>query len=368
MSHHLSVQDITAEADRVMTICNACRYCEGFCAVFPAITARREFDLQSLDYLANLCHNCTACFHACQYKPPHQFNVNVPAVLTAQRVASYERYAWPPKLATLFAHQGLLISTLLSFVFAALFMFVFWIDGNSKLFITHTAPGAFYQIIAHATIVSLAGGTLGFSVFAMAMGLKTYCTASKLNIRSFTRWANLKYAFGAAATLKHLGGGQAKGCNDANESFTQARRWFHQLTMWGFLLCFAATCVATVYELWLGWMSPFPYLSLPVLLGSIGGIGLLVGPAGLLYIKLKSDPETQVAKYLGMDYTFIVLLFLISLTGFTLLIWRESSAMGVLLIIHLAFVLTFFVTLPYSKFVHSIYRFAALVQFNAESS
>ena len=28
------------EVSRIMTICNACRYCEGFCAVFPAMTRR----------------------------------------------------------------------------------------------------------------------------------------------------------------------------------------------------------------------------------------------------------------------------------------------------------------------------------------
>ena len=31
------------EVARVMQICNACRYCEGFCAVFPAMTRRLEF-------------------------------------------------------------------------------------------------------------------------------------------------------------------------------------------------------------------------------------------------------------------------------------------------------------------------------------
>ena len=32
------------EVARVMQICNACRYCEGFCAVFPAMTRRRHFN------------------------------------------------------------------------------------------------------------------------------------------------------------------------------------------------------------------------------------------------------------------------------------------------------------------------------------
>ena len=31
-----------AEADRQLTICNACRYCEGYCAVFPALERQRR--------------------------------------------------------------------------------------------------------------------------------------------------------------------------------------------------------------------------------------------------------------------------------------------------------------------------------------
>jgi citrate/tricarballylate utilization protein len=39
-----------------------------------------------------------------------------------------------------------------------------------------------------------------------------------------------------------------------------------------------------------------------------------------------------------------------------------------LLIGHLAFVLALFVTLPYGKFVHGIYRAAALVKFRKETT
>jgi len=58
-----------AEVARVLQICNACRYCEGFCAVFPAMTRRLTFGGADVHYLANLCHNCGACLHACQYAP-----------------------------------------------------------------------------------------------------------------------------------------------------------------------------------------------------------------------------------------------------------------------------------------------------------
>ena len=46
-----------AEVARQLQICNACRYCEGFCAVFPAMTRRLEFSVTDVHYLANLCHN-----------------------------------------------------------------------------------------------------------------------------------------------------------------------------------------------------------------------------------------------------------------------------------------------------------------------
>ena len=54
--------DLVAEGVRMARICNACRYCEGYCAVFPALERRLDFAEHDLTYLANLCHNCGACF------------------------------------------------------------------------------------------------------------------------------------------------------------------------------------------------------------------------------------------------------------------------------------------------------------------
>jgi citrate/tricarballylate utilization protein len=78
-----------AEADRLMTVCNSCRYCEGLCAVFPAMEMRRAFSDGDLNYLANLCHSCGACYVDCQFSPPHEFDVNVPLVLARARNDSY---------------------------------------------------------------------------------------------------------------------------------------------------------------------------------------------------------------------------------------------------------------------------------------
>ena len=134
----------------------------------------------------------------------------------------------------------------------------------------------------------------------------------------------------------------------------------------GFMTCFAATCVATVYHYALGWPAPYPFWSLPVLLGTLGGIGLMIGPAGLLWLKERRDSALTADSQTGMDVAFLVLLFIVSLTGLLLLVLRETAAMGTLLAVHLGAVMGLFITMPYGKFVHAIYRFAALVRFHVE--
>ena len=74
----------------------------------------------------------------------------------------------------------------------------------------------------------------------------------------------------------------------------------------------------------------------------------------------------KIKKTLGMDVAFLVMLFLTSLTGIILLFLRSSPAMGVLLFIHLGIVFSLFITMPYGKFIHGIYRFLALVRFSQE--
>src|SRR6201999_1907018 len=83
------------DAVRQMNVCNACRYCEGMCAVFPALSRRTVLDAGDISQIANLCHDCRACYDACMYTAPHEFDPNVPKVLSAVRVADYRRYVWP---------------------------------------------------------------------------------------------------------------------------------------------------------------------------------------------------------------------------------------------------------------------------------
>jgi citrate/tricarballylate utilization protein len=60
------------------------------------------------------------------------------------------------------------------------------------------------------------------------------------------------------------------------------------------------------------------------------------------------------------------MLFMTSLTGIALLLLRETAAMGPLLALHLGVVFSLFLTMPYGKFVHGIYRYVALVLYARE--
>ena len=132
------------------------------------------------------------------------------------------------------------------------------------------------------------------------------------------------------------------------------------------MLCLAATATATLYHYLLGLAAPYALTSLPVMLGIAGGLGLLVGPAGLLYLNLQRDPTQGDAKQKPMDRGFIALLLLVSASGLALLAFRETSALGLLLALHLGLVMAFFLTMPYSKFAHGLFRSAALLKYAIE--
>ncbi|MDP9055619.1 MAG: tricarballylate utilization 4Fe-4S protein TcuB [Acidobacteriota bacterium] len=335
-----------------MTVCNACRYCEGYCAVFPAMEKRLTFSPGDVRYLANLCHNCAECYYACQYAPPHEFAINVPQVFAKIRADSYRHYAWPSAIAKFFAGQG---------------AWVFWILGLIALGVSiRTLAGPiFYDVIPHENMVGIFLAVSVFIAIVLVAGFLRFLTDAGENLARFLHPGALAKAVRDILALTNLSSGGA-GCTYPDEHHSQARRIFHHFTFYGFMLCFASTTVAGI-DHFLGYMAPHPYFSAPVILGTLGGIGLLIGPVGLYAVKRRRDPAIVDAAQDGSDKSFIALLFLTSLTGLLLLVLRETAAMGPLLVVHLAVVLLLFLTLPYGKFVHGIYRAAALVKSALES-
>ena len=352
------------EVARQLQICNACRYCEGFCAMFPAMTRRLEFGKADIHYLANLCHNCGACLHACQYAPPHEFAVNVPQAMAQVRGQTYADYAWPPALGALYKRNGLTLSLALA---AGLSLFLLLaLQMNGTLWSSQLA-GNFYNVFPHNLLVSLFAPVFLFATLALALGVRRFWR----DITPATSGAALTPPAASEAThdvlrLKYLDGGHGEGCNNEDDAFTLSRRRAHHLTFYGFMLCFAATSLATVYHYAFGWAAPYDLPSLPKILGAVGGVSLLLGTAGLFKLNMQRHPMHGDATQKPMDLGFIALLFFISLSGLALWLGRGSTAMPALLAIHLGVVMALFATLPYGKFAHGIFRTAALLRFAVE--
>jgi len=352
------------EVARQLQICNSCRYCEGFCAVFPAMTRRLEFGKADIHYLANLCHNCGACLHACQYAPPHEFAINVPKSMATVRGQTYADYAWPKALGGLYKSNGLTVSMALA-VSLSLFL-ILAIQSNGTLWGGPVENG-FYAIFPHNLMVSMFAPIFLWSVLALALGVIKFWR----EVTPATSGAPLSAPAAAEAAhdalqLKYLGGGHGDGCNNEDDAFTLARKRMHHLTFYGFMLCFAATSVATVYHYAFDWPAPYDFFSLPKILGTVGGIALTVGTLGLWRLNLARDPQHGDAQQRPMDRGFIALLFFISVTGLALMLSKNTAAMPVLLAVHLGMVMALFLTLPYGKFAHGIFRTAALLRFAVE--
>ncbi len=343
---------VLAEARRQIEICNACRYCEGYCAVFPAITRQRAFSDGDITQLANLCHNCRGCYYACQYTEPHEFALNLPGILAEVRADSWERFAWPTAFARAFQRHGVALAAALAAGIALVLLVMQSLRPASG--------EGFYAYMSHAVMVAIFMPAFVLPLAVVGIGLRRYWRAVGGGRLS---WGALREALTDAARLRNLSGGPADGCNfEAGDRYSQARWWAHQAAMWGFLLCFAATSVATIMHYALAMPAPYGPFSLPKLLGVPGGLLLSAGALWLAWLKTRAEPDLGAARRWGGEMALVLLLAVTGMTGLALFAVGGTPATGPLLALHLGAVLGFFVTLPYSKMVHGFYRLAALAR------
>jgi citrate/tricarballylate utilization protein len=351
MSFDLPSSPPHEEARRQIEICNACRYCEGFCSVFPAMTREKSFADGDLTHLANLCHNCRGCQYSCQYTAPHEFALNLPAALAEVRQDSWERLVGPQRLARAFHKSGTAIAATLVVGFAAVMALITMIEPASG--------EGFYAEMSHNLMVALFAPAFLLPLVAVAMGLRRYWRETGAPRMALSDWHG---ALKQAASLKNLNGGQGQGCNfEKEDRYSDTRRILHQTVMYGFLLCFAATSSATLMHYLFNMPAPYPVFSPPKLLGVTGGIALVIGTIGLGWLKTQADPELGAKRVWGGEMGFIALLGFTGGSGLALYAATGTALMPVILALHLGAVATFFLLLPYTKMVHGFFRLTALI-------
>jgi citrate/tricarballylate utilization protein len=344
----LFAENLFAEAERQLTVCNACRYCEGYCAVFPALELRRVLTEGDITHLADLCHDCRACYTACMYAPPHEFAIDPPAVLSAVRRDTYDRYLprLPAGRATTIAATGLGALVILAACATA--------GGTSA-----AVPGSPYRVIGYPALLAAAGLAIAWGLAVAGWAARRYWrdTGGRATL------AGLAAATVQAATLRNLRGGGAD-CAYPGDEPSPWRRRLHHLVAGGFGLC---TVAAAVSQDVLGDPPPYPVLSVPVLLGVLGGAGLTAGCGGLLRLRSRSDPYRTDGLMSSRTRSLLLALLVLSVTGLLTLLLRGTVAFAPVLVIHLAAVTACFAIAPYTKFVHVIFRFLALVHDRSEA-
>ncbi|MGI9373365.1 MAG: tricarballylate utilization 4Fe-4S protein TcuB [Hyphomicrobiales bacterium] len=341
------------EARRQIEICNACRYCEGYCSVFPAVHRARAFSAGDITQFANLCHNCRGCYYACQYTAPHEFDLNLPKALAEVRQESWQEYAWPRGFAKAFHKSGTAIGIALALGIAAIFLI-------AKMLGEQAGGEGFYAILSHSAMVAIFLPAFILPIITLVVSMRRYWRAIGGGMLVFS---DVKAAFNLAADMKNLSGGHGVGCNFEDEDrFTQGRRYVHQAVMYGFLLCFASTSVATLMHYVFNMPAPYGLFSLPKLFGLSGGVLLSLGTLAMMLMKRKGDKNLGDARVWGGEMGFIALLFLVSTSGLLLYVLGGTALLAPMLAFHLGAVLAFFLITPYSKMAHGFYRLAALLK------
>lgn len=361
----MPLPDLEHEAERVLTICNICNYCNGFCDVFHVAEQRRDFTQGDLSHLAHLCHNCRNCLDACQFAAPHPFQVHIPKLMADLRQDSYRRHALFPGGLAEPGWRGLALTVGLMLALPALLVWLASAAGWRQA--PAGFPAGFYDVLSWETLSTLAGAAVLWAILGVLVGSWRYWRTCRPAIRAVrSAWTAFPTMVQDVLSLRNLGGsiepGQSPGCNDVDDRLSLMRRRFHHGLFYGFALCFASTSIATLYHHLWGWLAPYDWFSLPVLLGSLGGVAMLTGAAGLMVLKYKSNPAFHDPQIRTGEYAALTILALVAGSGLLLLALRSTAAMPVLLAGHLGAVLGFFLTLPYGKLMHAPYRAIALLQ------
>jgi len=214
-------------------------------------------------------------------------------------------------------------------------------------FLPHWLLNGFFGIFAALALVSAAAGVFRFWRAASS----GQPTGERKNIF----WS-------IVTTLKSI---------IAHDKFSKCKT-----TIWRFQahLCvmfgFAGLTVVTLWVITAGFnpliesefIYPFSFWSPWKILANFAGAALLIGCILLIYDRLEDRDRAGNSSY--FDWSFILALLIVTLTGFAaefMHYLRLEPHRHVVYFIHLVFVFSLLIYLPYSKFAHILYRTTAMV-------
>ncbi|MFC1970914.1 quinone-interacting membrane-bound oxidoreductase complex subunit QmoC [Chloroflexota bacterium] len=138
-------------------------------------------------------------------------------------------------------------------------------------------------------------------------------------------------------------------------------RYTHLAIFYGAILLLIATALSAIFHHFLGIYSPHLLTSPVKIAGNLGALLLLVGCLLVIFRRLSSSDNVGKTAY--ADWFLIWVLFFTNLTGIATEVIRLADLAAAtywLYLVHLWLMFVFFISLPFSKAAHMIYRTVAL--------
>ncbi len=354
--------------------CFQCATCSSVCELAPADAPfpRRQVlwaqwglaDRLAADPGVWLCHQCNDCNVRCPR------DVRPGDVMAAIRGMVVEVLAFPAFLGRL---VGNVRTTWPLLVGLPILFWLVLLGLTTGLAIPHVNPnlpaleGRFYyeDFVPHLLIYLVYGLSAAWVVIASwVAGRRFWGLLGSGASRSGSFLANLGPAVGDIATHKRF----AK-CEVVSE-----RRWGHFLVMWGFVGAAVTSGIAILYlyqdSPLFSWIPlpmrhtyPVPILHPLKWLGNISALALVIGGV-LLFLNRQKTEDKRVGATTAFDRFFLWIVLAVIATGVLTEVLRFVASPLVacsVYVVHLGVVLTLFLTFPYSKFAHILYRTLAMV-------
>ncbi len=336
--------------------CYQCATCSSVCELAPsqAPFPRRQMllaqwglvDRLAADPAVWLCHQCNDCTVRCprDAKPGD--------VLQAVRSLVIEKLSFPAFLGRFVAKARATWPLLLGLPL------LFWVallglTGHLGVPANLESGWAYEQLVPHVFIYGVFFPVAGWVLLASVVsGRRFWNLLGSTGQRSGSFWGSLVPVLGEVAVHRRFGR-----CGAA-----KPRQLGHLTLLWGFVGA-AVTSGLLIVGMYIQHLAmPLPLSHPYKILGNISGALLVVGGAMLVGNRLGDRRASGTSS--AFDSFFLGVVVLVIATGMTVELARlaDAASFGLTVyIVHLGAVMTLFLTFPYSKFAHMLYRTLTMV-------
>ncbi|MGQ9746006.1 MAG: quinone-interacting membrane-bound oxidoreductase complex subunit QmoC [Dissulfurimicrobium sp.] len=360
---------------------NRCYQCATCSVVCPLSTAESPFPRKEMlwtqwglaDKVAGdvnvwLCHQCGDCTAYCPR------DARPGDVLGAIRISAIRYYAQPKALADMLSRPGGVIGAIIAAVVLILVVAGIWSQVTGEGFPFPEGDVVYHKFLSVIPIDAIFLSITAFVLFVCYKGVINFWNDISKGAGLPTSYTGTapKPSFGVLigkytlpALLEILNHTRFKKCGQTAE-----RARGHLWLLWAFIILFIVTSFVFIAEDILhnamhviGPVTPMPLYHPVKLLANFGAI-LMISGIWLIKTMREQKTEEKVLKSSAQDWILIWLIFAVGATGIASEVFRLINVAQIaypIYVFHLACVAVLFLSLPYTKFGHLVYRSTAYI-------